>query len=113
MPNLSAPDAAAPLASRAVPARDAARSGADRGRSRPAGLRWVNVERPSPNDRAWLEAEFGFHPLDFEDVFSRNQRPKLDTYDEYLFIVMQFPVFDKPARRLFAAELDLFVARTS
>ncbi len=74
-----------------------------------AGLRWVNVERPSPNDRAWLEAEYGFHPLDFEDVFSRNQRPKLDSYDEYLFIVMQFPSFDKTTRRLFAAEVDLFV----
>ena len=74
-----------------------------------AGLRWVNVERPSPTDRAWLEAEYGFHPLDFEDVFSRNQRPKLDAYDEYLFIVLQFPSFDKATRRLYAAEVDLFV----
>ena len=65
-----------------------------------AGLRWVNVERPSPNDQAWLEEEYGFHPLDFEDVFSRNQRPKLDSYDEYLFIVLQFPSFDKSTRRL-------------
>ena len=74
-----------------------------------AGLRWVNVERPNPNDQAWLEEEFGFHPLDFEDVFSRNQRPKLEAYDEYLFIVLQFPSFDETTRRLFAAEVDLFV----
>lgn len=74
-----------------------------------AGLRWINVTRPKLADRDWLEREFGFHPLDFEDVYSRNQRPKLDVYDEYLFIVMQFPVFDKATNRLLAVEVDIFV----
>ena len=45
------------------------------------GLRWINIERPRPADRAWLEEHFDFHPLDYEDVFSRNQRPKVDEYD--------------------------------
>ena len=36
-----------------------------------------------------------FHPLDYEDVFSRNQRPKIDEYDDYLFIVLHFARFDK------------------
>src|SRR4051812_4010025 len=39
-------------------------------------LRWINIERPRPADRAWLEEHFDFHPLDYEDVFSRNQRPR-------------------------------------
>jgi magnesium transporter len=74
-----------------------------------SGLRWINIERPRPVDRAWLEEHFDFHPLDYEDVFSRNQRPKIDEYDEYLFIVLNFPRFDKQLGRLNAAELDLFV----
>jgi magnesium transporter len=74
-----------------------------------AGLRWYHIERPRQADRDWLEAEFGFHPLDLEDVASRNQRPKLDVYDEYLFIVLHFPVFDKPTGRLLTSEVDLFV----
>ena len=73
------------------------------------GLRWINIERPRPADRAWLEEHFDFHPLDYEDVLSRNQRPKIDEYDEYLFIVLHFPRFDKNVGRLNAAELDLFV----
>ena len=73
------------------------------------GLRWINIERPRPVDRAWLEEHFDFHPLDYEDVFSRNQRPKIDEYDDYLFIVLYFPRFDKQVGRLNAAELDLFV----
>ena len=74
-----------------------------------AGLRWINIERPRAVDRAWLEEHFDFHPLDYEDVFSRNQRPKVDEYDDYLFIVLHFPRFDKTVGRLNAAELDLFV----
>ena len=73
------------------------------------GLRWLNVERPRPIDRAWLEEHFDFHPLDYEDVLSRNQRPKIDEYDDYLFIVLYFPVFDKAVGRLNAAELDIFI----
>jgi magnesium transporter len=74
-----------------------------------AGLRWINIERPRPTDRAWLEEHFTFHPLDYEDVFSRNQRPKVDEYDDYLFVVLHFPRYDKTIGRLNAAELDVFV----
>src|SRR5919108_2594796 len=73
------------------------------------GLRWVNIERPSPLECAWLEEQFGFHALDLEDVLSRNQRPKIDEYPEYLFIVLHFPVFDRSVGRLNAGELDMFV----
>jgi magnesium transporter len=75
------------------------------------GLRWVNIERPSPLEMAWLEEHFEFHALDFEDVLSRNQRPKIDEYDDYLFIVLHFPVFDRSVGRLNAGELDIFVGQ--
>jgi magnesium transporter len=73
------------------------------------GLRWINIERPRAVDRAWLEEHFDFHPLDYEDVYSRNQRPKVDEYPEYLFVVLHFPVYDKRVNRLNAAEVDIFV----
>ncbi len=73
------------------------------------GLRWINIERPRPADQAWLEERFDFHSLDYEDVLSRNQRPKVDEYDAYLFIVLHFPRYDKNVGRLNAAEIDLFV----
>jgi magnesium transporter len=74
-----------------------------------AGLRWINIERPRPADQAWLEERFEFHPLDYEDVFSRNQRPKVDEYPDYLFVVLHFPRYDRTIGRLNAAELDIFI----
>jgi magnesium transporter len=74
-----------------------------------AGLRWIHIESPRTADRDWLEEHFDFHPLDMEDVYSRNQRPKLDQYDDYVFIVLHFPLFDKDTGRILTAELDLFL----
>src|SRR2546421_1561464 len=75
------------------------------------GLRWINIERPGPLDRAWLEEHFDFPPLTYEDVSSRNQRPKIDEFDDYLFIVLHFPVFDSSVGRLNAGELDIFIGQ--
>jgi magnesium transporter len=73
------------------------------------GLRWINILRPRAADQAWLEERFEFHPLDYEDILSRNQRPKVDEYDDYQFIVLHFPRYDKTVGRLNAAEVDIFV----
>src|SRR5215210_6265553 len=73
------------------------------------GLRWIKIERPSQLEWGWLEEHFEFHALDLEDVLSRNQRPKIDEYPDYLFIVLHFPVFDPAVGRLNAAELDIFI----
>src|SRR2546430_2696125 len=73
------------------------------------GLRWVNIESPGALEHAWLEEHFDFHALDLEDVLSSNQRPKIDEYDDYLFIVLHFPIFDTKVGRLGQGELDLFV----
>jgi magnesium transporter len=73
------------------------------------GLRWYHVESPRAADHAWLAEHFSFHPLDLEDVASINQRPKLDVYDDYLFLVVQFPRFDKETGRLNPVEVDIFI----
>src|SRR5437667_8375888 len=75
------------------------------------GVRWINIENPGPLDRAWLEEHFVFHHLAYEDVASRNQRPKIDDFGDYLFIVLHFQAFDKKVGRLSGGELDVFIGR--
>ncbi|MGZ4481431.1 MAG: magnesium/cobalt transporter CorA [Gaiellales bacterium] len=76
-----------------------------------AGLRWLNIEAPTATETAYLAAHFDFHPLDLEDVLSTRQRPKIDEYDEYLFLVLHLPRFDKRIGRLNAAEVNIFVGQ--
>ena len=73
------------------------------------GLTWVHLERPTRPRPHELAERFGWHELDVEDVLSKRQRPKVDEYPEYLFVVLHFPVYDKTIQRLNAAELDVFL----
>jgi magnesium transporter len=73
------------------------------------GLTWIHVDRPGVPEAAALAERFGFHELDIEDVLSKRQRPKIDEYPDYLFIVLHFPFYDKTVQRLNAAELDIFL----
>jgi len=70
---------------------------------------WYYIERPTRNEVEFLAQQFHFHPLDLDDVLSRIQRPKIDEYDDYLFMVLHFPVFDKQNRITKPSELDIFV----
>ena len=76
-----------------------------------AGLTWIHLDAPSLEVAQSLAERFGWHPLDVEDVLSRRQRPKVDTYEEegYIFAVLHFPAYDPLIQRLNAVELDVFV----
>jgi magnesium transporter len=76
------------------------------------GITWTNITRPTGDDIEQLRLQFPFfHPLDLEDCLSTIERPKIDEYENYLFIVMHFPVFNKAKRRLSRTEVDVFVGR--
>jgi magnesium transporter len=72
-------------------------------------LTWFYIEKPTSNEVAFLAQRFHFHPLDLDDVLSRIQRPKIDEYEDYLFMVLHFPVFDKQNRITKPSELDIFI----
>ncbi len=49
---------------------------------------WVDVHQPTAQDFACLSNEFGFHPLAIEDCQNAHQRPKIEDYHGYYFIVL-------------------------
>jgi magnesium transporter len=72
-------------------------------------LTWFYIERPTSDEVQFLAQRFQFHPLDLDDVLSRIQRPKMDEYEDYLFMVLHFPVFDKQNRITRPSEMDIFI----
>jgi magnesium transporter len=49
---------------------------------------WLDVHKPEASDLEILREEFGFHPLALEDSWVFNERPKIDDYDGYVFLVV-------------------------
>jgi len=70
---------------------------------------WTNIENPTPEAIEVLRRNYSFHPLDLEDCISKIERPKIDEYEDYLFIVMQFPIYDLDHQVSEPAEVDFFI----
>jgi len=68
---------------------------------------WVDVVDPTPDEIAHIGEEFHFHPLALEDVARGDQRPKVDQYDDYQFIV--FYGLTITADRCQGREVDIFL----
>ncbi len=49
---------------------------------------WLDLHDPAASDLEILREEFGFHPLSLEDSWRFGQRPKIDDYDGYVFLVV-------------------------
>ena len=50
-------------------------------------LLWLDVVSPTDDDFRLLSEEFAFHPLAIEDAAKRSQRPKIEFYDRYVFLI--------------------------
>jgi magnesium transporter len=48
---------------------------------------WLDLTKPGHDEIAALAEVFSFHPLALEDLAKRGQRPKLDDFGEYMFLV--------------------------
>lgn len=75
------------------------------------GIRWINIECPTAASVDYLRENFDFHEPDLEDVLDTLQRPKCDEYDDYLALVLQFPIHSKLTRTTVSTEVDIFVGR--
>jgi magnesium transporter len=72
-------------------------------------LRWHHIVNPSDDNLNYLKDNFHFHALDIEDCKEEyNQRPKVDIYDDYYFMILHFPDFDKQNRFLRIREVKVF-----
>ena len=56
-------------------------------------MTWVHVQgRPTETALRELGSAFGLHSLALEDVLNTGQRPKIEPFDDQLFIVMSLPL---------------------
>ena len=74
------------------------------------GLLWMDLEDATEFESDSLVEIFNFHPLAVEDCISDLSHPKVDDYEEYLFLVMHALKID-PEGKLQTVELDLFLGK--
>ncbi len=72
---------------------------------------WVDLDNPTPDEiKNILEVVFQFHPLAIEDCVAPNSLPKVEDYEDYLFIVTHAVDFTR-TDKFNTTELDFFLGR--
>jgi magnesium transporter len=78
---------------------------------------WIDLQQPDEVEIEWLRSTFNIHPIALEDVTRRHQRPKIDAYENYYFVVLYAAVehagAGRQAGRLRTHELQFFWSNTS
>jgi len=72
---------------------------------------WADVSDPTSRDFEELAEEFGFHHLSIEDCRNEHQRPKVEEYAGYYFIVLYEAELAGPNDRLELRELNIFLGK--
>lgn len=72
---------------------------------------WVDLENPTDEEvKTVLEGVFQFHPLAIEDCLTPSSLPKVEDYEDYLFMVMHAVDFTR-TEKFNTAELNLFLGK--
>lgn len=74
--------------------------------------KWLNVYGlHEPEILAQLGRQFNLHPLVLEDILNTDQRPKVDEYDDYLFVVARFFDYDEKTATVVSEQVSLIIGR--
>lgn len=70
---------------------------------------WIGLHRPAHHELASLAEEFGLHELAVEDAILAHQRPKIERYDDTLFVVLRAAWYVDQTEEVEFGELHVFV----
>jgi magnesium transporter len=72
-------------------------------------IQWLNVTQNTTLEINWLKNKFNFHPVDLKECLPPTQRPKLVERENYLFMILLFPVYNRKTQEIKPAEVDFFI----
>jgi magnesium transporter len=72
-------------------------------------LFWLDLLNPTAEELAMVGGAFNLHPLALEDATTEHQRPKIEQYDTFYFIVFYAASFEKTKKAIITRQLNLFV----
>jgi magnesium transporter len=71
---------------------------------------WINIDGRDIKTIETIDDHYGVHPLVLEDIVSTGQRPKVDDYGDYLFIVLKMIYFDDTVNDIYAEQIGLVLS---
>lgn len=76
----------------------------------PGDFVWLGVVDPTAEELGRLAVRFDLHPLAVEDALKAHQRPKLEFFDELMFLVVKTLGYDEPTSQVETGEVAIFIS---
>lgn len=73
-------------------------------------ITWIDIISPDQDDIKYLQDNYHFHPLILKELESGTQRNKAEVYDDYIFLVTHFPIWDPQKQISQPWELDVIIS---
>jgi magnesium transporter len=70
---------------------------------------WVDLQNPSEEEARVLYEPFGFHELAIEDALKEIQTPKVESYGDYLYLILHGIDFEAAKHTFATHEVDIFL----
>jgi magnesium transporter len=77
----------------------------------PGDFQWIGIHDPSPDELELIARTFDLHPLAVEDAGDSHQRPKLERYDDTLFLVLKTLWYVDEEDAVETGEINIFVGK--
>ena len=72
---------------------------------------WLNLENPDRNYMEELAKEYGLNSLNVEDCLTKFELPKLDSYDDHIFLILHFPPISSKNYMPKHSQLSVFMGK--
>jgi len=72
---------------------------------------WVNLQNPDRSDVEKLAEKYNFNTLNIEDCMTKFELPKLDSYDDHFFVILQFPPLSQKVGMPKNSQLSIFLGK--
>jgi magnesium transporter len=77
------------------------------------GVQWVDVEKPTDKDLAWLGKEYKLHPIIVEELRGPSARGRVEAHKDYLYFIYYFPIYDPEDEASTRTEIDFIITKDS
>ena len=74
-------------------------------------LTWINIQKPTQKDIAYLKKRFDIHPVVLDDLIHPGLRPKVEHHEKYIFMIFYYPVYNKEKRKTTHRELNIIATK--
>ncbi len=74
---------------------------------------WIDIDRPTADDIAYVKKMYGIREIVLNRLIPPMKRSEIEEYNQYFFVILHFPIYDRGLRKSQPEELDVIITKNT